>query len=78
MTTAVILLVTEIGASIGGSVGELYKRLTGAIWTRKMPSKLAQSLPDLSEKERTTLFSSIPDMTKYERGTHVRTGVILG
>ncbi|KAH7870137.1 uncharacterized protein C8R40DRAFT_1176049 [Lentinula edodes] len=69
MTTAVILLVTEIGASIGGSV---------AIWTRKMPSKLAQSLPDLSEKERTTLFSSIPDMTKYERGTHVRTGVILG
>ncbi|GAW09845.1 drug:h+ antiporter [Lentinula edodes] len=70
MTTAVILLVTEIGASIGGSVA-------GAIWTSKMPSKLAQYLPDLSEKERAALFSSITDVTKYERGTHVREGVIL-
>lgn len=91
MTTAVILLVTEIGASIGGSVGEsktalkilflmrrLYKRSAGAIWTSKMPSKLAQYLPDLSEKERATLFSSITDVTKHERGTHVREGVILG
>ncbi|KAJ4468459.1 hypothetical protein C8J55DRAFT_564966 [Lentinula edodes] len=69
MTTAVILLVTEIGASIDDSV---------AIWTRKMPSTLAQSLPDLSEKERTTLFSSIPNMTKYEWGTHVRADVIVG
>ncbi|KAJ3846885.1 drug:h+ antiporter [Lentinula lateritia] len=70
MTTAVILLVTEIGASIGGSVA-------GAIWTSKMPSKLAQYLPDLSEKERAALFSSITDVTKYERGTYVREGVIL-
>ncbi|KAJ3722134.1 drug:h+ antiporter [Lentinula guzmanii] len=70
MATAVILLVTEIGASIGGSVG-------GAIWSSKMPRKLAQYLPDLSEKERAALFSSITDVTKYERGTHVREGVIL-
>ncbi|KAJ3991686.1 drug:h+ antiporter [Lentinula boryana] len=70
MATAVILLVTEIGASIGGSVG-------GAIWSSKMPRKLAQYLPDLSEKERAALFSSITDVTKYERGTYVREGVIL-
>ncbi|KAJ3980144.1 drug:h+ antiporter [Lentinula detonsa] len=70
MATAIILLVTEIGASIGGSVG-------GAIWSSKMPRKLAQYLPDLSEKERAALFSSITDVTKYERGTHIREGVIL-
>ncbi|KAJ3714836.1 major facilitator superfamily domain-containing protein [Lentinula raphanica] len=70
MATAVILLVTEIGASIGGSVA-------GAIWSNKMPGKLAQYLPDLSEEERTSLFSSVTHVRKYERGTHVRQGVIF-
>ncbi|KAE9400252.1 drug:h+ antiporter, partial [Gymnopus androsaceus JB14] len=71
MATAVILLVTEypfnmeIGASIGGSVSEL------------MPKKLAEYLPDCSDKECATLFSSIMDVTKYKRGTQVQEGVIL-
>ncbi|KAJ4471460.1 drug:h+ antiporter, partial [Lentinula aciculospora] len=70
MATAVILLVTEVGASVGGSVA-------GAIWTNKMPKKLAQYLPDISETDRAALFSSITDVTKYERGTYIREGVIL-
>ncbi|KIK62249.1 hypothetical protein GYMLUDRAFT_242928 [Collybiopsis luxurians FD-317 M1] len=69
MATAFILLVTEIGASIGASVA-------GAIWTNNMPKNLAKYLPNISEKERTALFSSITDVSKYPRGTYIREGVI--
>ncbi|KAK7447416.1 hypothetical protein VKT23_014125 [Stygiomarasmius scandens] len=70
MATAVVLLLTEIGGSIGSAAA-------GAVWTNNMPEKLAQYLPDVSEEDRAALFGSISTViTQYERGSAVRNGVI--
>ncbi|KIP10562.1 hypothetical protein PHLGIDRAFT_115319 [Phlebiopsis gigantea 11061_1 CR5-6] len=67
--TAVVLLWTEIGGSIGQAIA-------GAIWTHTMPQKLAAHLPDLPAANRTALFDSITSVTAYPRGSAVREGVI--
>ncbi|KAF8060651.1 drug:h+ antiporter [Lyophyllum atratum] len=69
MVTAVVLLITEIGGSIGSAIA-------GAIWTNLMPGRLATHLPSVSEEDRALLFGSIVEAMKYERGTPIREGVI--
>jgi len=69
MVTAIVLLMIEIGASIGSAIA-------GAIWTNLMPDRLLKNLPGVSDQERALLFGSIVEVMKYERGTPIREGVI--
>ncbi|OJT02311.1 Siderophore iron transporter 3 [Trametes pubescens] len=69
MVTAVVLLWTEIGGSVGSAVA-------GAIWTNTMPDKLAAHLPTLSETEIATLFGSITSVMALPFDDPVRVGVI--
>ncbi|GLB36916.1 putative major facilitator superfamily protein [Lyophyllum shimeji] len=69
MVTTMVLLITEIGGSIGSAIA-------GAIWTNLMPGRLARHLPGVSEEDRAVLFGSIVEVLKYDRGTPIREGVI--
>ncbi|KAI0635481.1 drug:h+ antiporter [Trametes polyzona] len=69
MVTAVVLLWTEIGGSVGSAVA-------GAIWTNTMPDKLAAHLPSLNQTERDTLFGSITSVMALPFDDPVRVGVI--
>ncbi|KAJ3529722.1 hypothetical protein NMY22_g8881 [Coprinellus aureogranulatus] len=71
MVTAVVLLVTEIGGSIGSAIA-------GSIWTSLMPDKLAQYLPFVDEATRAELFGSLYVVASEPRGSPIREGVILG
>ncbi|KAF5338766.1 hypothetical protein D9611_013329 [Ephemerocybe angulata] len=70
MVTAVVLLVTEIGGSIGSAIA-------GSIWTSMMPDKLAEHLPFVDEATRAKLFGSITAVAAQPRGSPIREGVIL-
>lgn len=88
MATAVVLLLTEIGGAVGGSIGVLYwpfyllhtklRCTAGAIWTNTLPSKLALYLPFLSQTERDALFASVITISAQPRGDATREGVIAG
>ncbi|KAI0365208.1 drug:h+ antiporter [Pilatotrama ljubarskyi] len=69
MITALVLLWTEIGAGVGGSIA-------GAIWSGTMPGKLREYLPGLSQEERDVLFGSITDVRARPMDDPVRQGVI--
>ncbi|KAI0828474.1 drug:h+ antiporter [Trametes gibbosa] len=69
MVTAVVLLWTEIGGSVGSAVA-------GAIWTNTMPDKLAEHLPMLNQTTRDTLFGSITNVMALPFDDPVRVGVI--
>lgn len=69
MVTAVVLLWTEIGGSVGSAVA-------GAIWTNTMPDKLAAHLPSLNQTELDTLFGSITSVMALPFDDPVRVGVI--
>ena len=71
MVIAIVLLWTEIGAGVGGS-------LAGAIWAGVMPDKLRQYLPSLSQEERDVLFGDITTVTSRPMEDPVRQGVISG
>ncbi|KAI0755989.1 drug:h+ antiporter [Irpex lacteus] len=67
--TAVVLLWTEIGGSVGTAIA-------GAVWTNLMPKNLAKYLPQLSAEERAKLYGSLTTVTTYPRGDPIREGVI--
>jgi hypothetical protein len=67
--TAVVLLWTEIGGSVG-------QALAGAIWTNTMPRNLEKYLPQLSAEERAKLYGSLTAVTAYPHGDPIREGVI--
>ncbi|KAM5544508.1 hypothetical protein V8D89_002168 [Ganoderma adspersum] len=69
MVIAIVLLWTEIGAGVGGS-------LAGAIWARTMPEKLAEYLPALSQEDRDVLFGNITAIRERPMDDPVRVGVI--
>lgn len=71
MITALVLLWTEIGAGVGGSIA-------GAIWSGAMPGALKEHLPGLTQEERDVLFGSITDVRARPLGDPVRQGVIAG
>ncbi|KAI0742109.1 MFS general substrate transporter [Daedaleopsis nitida] len=66
---ALVLLWTEIGGGVGGSVA-------GAIWAREMPERLREYLPALGEAERERLFGSIESVRERPMEDPVRQGVI--
>ncbi|TEB21698.1 drug:h+ antiporter [Coprinellus micaceus] len=63
MVTAVVLLVTEIGGSIGSAIA-------GSIWTSLMPDKLEQYLPFVDAETRAQLFGSLYVVAAEPRGTY--------
>ncbi|KAI5993196.1 hypothetical protein EDC04DRAFT_1276352 [Pisolithus marmoratus] len=67
--TALVLLLTEIGAATGNACA-------GAIWSNTMPGNLEKYLPWLSNKQRAELYGSITSVTSLPRGNPVREGVI--
>ncbi|TFK84888.1 MFS general substrate transporter [Polyporus arcularius HHB13444] len=69
MVIALVLLWTEIGAGVGGSIA-------GAMWAGVMPGKLKEYLPGLTREEREALFGSITDVRARPLGDPVRQGVI--
>ncbi len=71
MVIALVLLWTEIGAGVGGSIA-------GAMWAGVMPGKLKEYLPGLTRDEREALFGSITDVRARPLGDPVRQGVISG
>ena len=71
MVIAIVLLWTEIGAGVGGS-------LAGAIWAGTMPAKLREHLPGLSQADRDVLFGNITAIRERPMDDPVRVGVIGG
>ncbi len=69
ITTAMVLLWTEIGGAIGSAVA-------GAIWTNTMPDKLALHLPTVDQATRDELFGSITSILTLPFDDPVRQGVI--
>ncbi|TBU41144.1 MFS general substrate transporter [Dichomitus squalens] len=69
MVIAIVLLWTEIGAGVGGSIA-------GAIWSGLMPDRLRQYLPNLSQEERDVLFGDITAVRERTMDDPVRQGVI--
>ncbi|KXN88953.1 Siderophore iron transporter 3 [Leucoagaricus sp. SymC.cos] len=69
MVTAVVLLVTEIGGSIGSAIA-------GALWTNFMPGKLAKYISFLPTDQQAELFGSIAAAVQYPRGDSIREGII--
>ncbi|KAL1747554.1 major facilitator superfamily domain-containing protein [Schizophyllum fasciatum] len=71
MATAVVLLVTEIGGSIGTAVA-------GAIWTGRMPGELAKALGAfLGQEEIDAIYASVTVAAGLPRGDPTREGVIM-
>ncbi len=71
MTTAMVLLWTEIGGGVGSA-------LAGAIWTNTMPDKLAAHLPNVDPDTRAQLFGSITSITALPYDDPTRQGAIAG
>ncbi|TBU22782.1 drug:h+ antiporter [Dichomitus squalens] len=69
ITTAMVLLWTEIGGAVGSAVA-------GAIWTTNMPHKLAEHLPNANQTTIDELFGSITDVLALPYNDPTREGVI--
>ncbi|PVF93335.1 MFS general substrate transporter [Serendipita vermifera] len=69
ITTAIFLLITEIGGAIGSAIA-------GSMWTHLMPQRIAAHLPDVPEETRAELFASIVTVGALPMDDPVRQGVI--
>ncbi|KAG8861478.1 hypothetical protein FRB96_002927 [Tulasnella sp. 330] len=68
--TAIVLLVTELGTSIGNAIA-------GGVWVNEMPGYLEKFLPaTVNATERATIFGSITVITAYPIDDPIRTGAI--
>lgn len=69
ITTALVLLITEIGGSVGGAIA-------GAIWSNTMPHQLDIHLPFLNATERAEIYGSIVTAAQQPLDSPTRQGVI--
>jgi len=69
ITTALVLLLTEIGGSVGGAIA-------GAIWSNTMPGQLEIHLPFLNATEREEIYGSIITAAQQPLSSPTRQGVI--
>jgi len=69
ITTALVLLLTEIGGSVGGAIA-------GAIWSNTMPHQLDIHLPFLNATERAEIYGSIITAAEQPLSSPTRQGVI--
>jgi len=68
--TAMVLLITEVGNSVGSAVA------TG-IWTSYMPGELATHVPTTNATLLAELFGSITDISVYPIDDPIRVGAII-
>lgn len=87
IATALILLVSEIGSSVGGAIGDytsLYCQLLTdiclavAIWSNSMPRQLNIHLPFLNDTECSEIYGSITIAAQETLDSPTRQGVIAG
>ncbi|KAL5493064.1 hypothetical protein ACEPAI_4512 [Sanghuangporus weigelae] len=69
IVTAVVLLWTEIGGSVGSAIA-------GAIWSNTMLDNMRSELPDVPEEQLQQLYGSIVSVISFPRGSEIREGVI--
>ena len=67
--TAMVLLITEVGNSVGSAIA------TG-IWTSFMPGELAKHVPTTNATLLADLFGSITDIELYPIDSPIRLGAI--
>lgn len=66
--TAIFLTVVEIGGAVGAAI-------SGAIWTSKLPSKLAMYLPPAEQANAPLIFGNITLAQSYLPGTPERAAI---
>lgn len=66
--TAVFLVAVEIGGAVGAAI-------SGAVWTRLLPEKLALYLPEASKGDAAAIFNSIVVAQSYAFGTPERVAI---
>ncbi|KAI9315575.1 major facilitator superfamily domain-containing protein [Dichotomocladium elegans] len=69
VVTALVLLITEIGNSVGSAIAT-------AVWTNQMPTQLAAHVPTTNATLLAELYGSITNIAAYPAGDPVREGVI--
>ena len=67
--TAMVLLLTEVGNSVGSAAAT-------AIWNARMPRELRKYVPTDDEELLKSLFGSITDIAGYPRDDPIRLGAI--
>lgn len=67
--TAVVLLITEVGNSVGSAVAT-------SIWTKHMPLQLAEHVPTTNQTLLHELYGSITDIAAYPIEDPIRAGAI--
>ena len=60
--TAIFLTIVEIGGAVGSAI-------SGAIWTAKLPAKLALYLPEANKGDALLIFGNITMAQGFERGS---------
>lgn len=66
--TAMFLTLISVGGAIGSAI-------SGAVWTKQIPSKLEKYLPDDLKDQATPIFQSITTAMEYERGSPARIAI---
>ena len=60
--TAIFLTIVEIGGAVGAAI-------SGAVWTAKLPEKLALYLPEANKADAALIFGNLTLAQSYARGT---------
>ena len=66
--TAIFLTVLEIGGAVGSAI-------SGAVWTAKIPEKLALYLPDNAKADAALIFGNLTMATSYAAGSPERVAI---
>jgi hypothetical protein len=66
--TAVYLTIVEIGGAVGAAI-------SGAVWTRLIPSKLIEYLPAANKGDAQAIFNDITVAMSYAVGSDERTAI---
>jgi len=69
IATAMFLTFTSLGGSVGSAIA-------GAIWTRLLPERLAEYLPDMSPEERRRIYDDFKFAMSFPRGSIERDGIV--
>lgn len=69
IVTALVLLITEIGNSVGSAIAT-------AVWTNQMPGALAEYVPTNNATLLAELYSSVTTIATYPAEDPIRQGVI--
>ena len=67
--TALVLLLTEVGNSVGSA-------LAAGVWATYMPKELRKHVPTANETLLNELFGSIMDITLYPKDDPIRLGAV--